>query len=152
MTTDLAGSHDRAYAVTLRADGKIVVAGYAHLGPTSFDDDGRVTTSFLTTGAKDYAYDVAVQADGKIVAAGYTVAYGCIYDARQTAGCVRRRTLLSHVRQAWCESWRWKSSVDRNDRNHEPKARVPVARRDLNEAGGETRCPYRKLHPVRHGC
>ena len=89
VTTDFAGSHDRAYAVTLQTDGKIVVAGSALLGPTindfalarynsdgsldtSFDGDGRATTSFHPAGSNDFAYDVAVQTDGKIVAAGYT--------------------------------------------------------------------------------
>ena len=43
------------------------------------------------------------------------------------------------VRQAWRESWRCKSSVGCDDRNHEPKARVSVARRNLKEALGETR-------------
>jgi uncharacterized delta-60 repeat protein len=87
VTTDF-GSDDFASGVAIQGDAKIVVAGWS--GPTnaqdfalarynadgsldsSFDADGRVTTTF---GDADTAYDVAIQPDGKIVAAGQTVTF-----------------------------------------------------------------------------
>ena len=72
-----------ALDVALQADGKIVAAGYTIFSPksysvvrynadgsldTSFDGDGKVTTSILNV--SDVCNSVAVQADGKIVAAG----------------------------------------------------------------------------------
>ncbi len=72
-----------AYALALQADGKLVVAGYSLNGINnelalarfhadgeidfSFDADGRVTTTFGTSG---YANAITIQEDGKIVAAG----------------------------------------------------------------------------------
>jgi uncharacterized delta-60 repeat protein len=82
VLTDFGGSFDRAYAVALQADGKIVAAGETNAASggfalvrynmdgsldTSFDGDGKVTTSF---GGNTAAYSVAIQADGKIVVAG----------------------------------------------------------------------------------
>ena len=75
---------ERAWAVSLQSDGKIVVAG-SRVSPggndfalirfngngsldTGFDGDGIVTTDF--GGNQDGAQDVRIQADGKIVAAG----------------------------------------------------------------------------------
>lgn len=74
---------DRAFAVALQADGKIVAAGVTGICcsydfaiaryntdgslDTTFDGDGLVTTDF---GGADNAWAVAVQTDGKIVAAG----------------------------------------------------------------------------------
>jgi uncharacterized delta-60 repeat protein len=87
VTTDFAGRVDRAFAVAVQADGKIVVAGYSYDSgifdssdfalvryntdgslDTSFGGDGRVTSDFA--GSADIANAVAVQADGKIVVAG----------------------------------------------------------------------------------
>ena len=80
VTTDF-GSFDRANAVAIQTDGKIVVAGtgverfaLARYGSTgeldpSFDADGKVTTQF--TGANiESANALVIQTDGKIVAAG----------------------------------------------------------------------------------
>ncbi|MEW6268985.1 MAG: hypothetical protein AB1689_06765 [Thermodesulfobacteriota bacterium] len=78
---------DRAFAVALQGDRKIVLAGFSReagkdefalarvdesgaLDPT-FDGDGKVTTPIGTL--EDQARAVAIQADGKIVAAGYTL-------------------------------------------------------------------------------
>ncbi len=85
VTTPVLAGNDVANAVAVRADGKIVAAGYAFNGlvsnfavlrynangalDTTFDTDGKVTTSML--GVDDAATGVAVQADGKVVAAGY---------------------------------------------------------------------------------
>ncbi|TAL42846.1 MAG: hypothetical protein EPN89_16885 [Methylovulum sp.] len=71
---------DFGQSVTLQADGKILVTGssngnfaLARYNPngsldTSFSDDGKVTTSFGSSGANGYS--VIVQTDGKILVAG----------------------------------------------------------------------------------
>jgi len=85
LTTDFGNNEDRAYAVALQADGKIVATGNASIGitndfalarynpdgslDTTFDTDGLLTTDFGNS--EDRAYAMALQADGKIVAAGY---------------------------------------------------------------------------------
>jgi uncharacterized delta-60 repeat protein len=89
-TTDFGVLHDRAYAVAIQSDGKIVVAGYARMSPTTpvnndfalvrynsdgsldntFDTDGMLTTSI--GGGQDQAYAIGIQSDGKIVVAGYS--------------------------------------------------------------------------------
>jgi uncharacterized delta-60 repeat protein len=79
-------SGDKAYAVALQDDGKIVVAGASNDGTqddfavaryttigildTDFSTDGKLTTPVGST--DDVAYAVAVQPDGKIVVAGST--------------------------------------------------------------------------------
>jgi uncharacterized delta-60 repeat protein len=85
VTTDFTtNSFDFANAVTIQPDGKIVAAGVvsvnanfdfaiARYNPdgsldTTFDGDGKVTTSFSAN--SDAAYAVVIQPDGKIVAAG----------------------------------------------------------------------------------
>ncbi len=83
VTTAFFSSSDEAYSAVLQPDGKIVAAGTA-LGvnndfalarysadgslDTSFDGDGRVTTTLGT--ANEQAFGVTVQLDGRIVAAG----------------------------------------------------------------------------------
>ena len=79
------GGRDRAEAVALQTDGKIVLGGGAdddfaatRLLPdgaldVTFDSDGMTTIS-LSVSSDDRAYDVAIQPDGKIVLAG-TAAY-----------------------------------------------------------------------------
>ncbi|WP_300329058.1 DUF4347 domain-containing protein, partial [Accumulibacter sp.] len=81
LTTVVASGDDVAQAVTLQADGKILVAGYSNNDfalvryntdgtlDTTFSGDGKLTTAIGASG--DYATGVAVQADGKIVVAGY---------------------------------------------------------------------------------
>jgi uncharacterized delta-60 repeat protein len=85
VTTDFIGTEDRAFAVAIQADGKIVAAGFAltqdnedfalarynpdgSLDPT-FDADGKVITDFAL--ARDEARALAIQPDGKVVAAGF---------------------------------------------------------------------------------
>jgi uncharacterized delta-60 repeat protein len=79
------GFDDRADAVAIQQDGKIVAAGVADNGSDNdfalvrynpdgsldgtFDSDGKVTTDFLG-GSFDTAHAVALQDDGKIVAGG----------------------------------------------------------------------------------
>jgi uncharacterized delta-60 repeat protein len=84
------GAPDRAQAVALQGDGKIVVAGVAELAAitnfgvarlnpngsldTTFGSGGAVMTDIDSTSA-DEARAVAIQADGKIVVAGETFKY-----------------------------------------------------------------------------
>lgn len=84
-TTDLMLRNQRAYAVSIQSDGKIVATGFTEQ-PAAFDfdfmvarynPDGSLDTSFsldgfvtTTIGLIDDGYAAAIQADGKIVAAG----------------------------------------------------------------------------------
>ncbi len=88
VTTDF-GFNDEAFGVAVQSDGQIVAAGITDAISgvnngdfalarynssdgsldSTFNGDGRVTTSFGT--GDDKAFDVAMQSDGKIVAAGY---------------------------------------------------------------------------------
>ena len=94
VTTDFGTSNDRARAVAIQSDGKIVVGGGAKGDFTvaRYDTDGSLDTSFggdadgnnvkdgyVTTtmsSADDTALAVAFQSDGKIVAAGAAVISG----------------------------------------------------------------------------
>ena len=90
VTTDFLGFENKAEAVAIQPDGKIVVAGSAaanapgpdipvtrfalarynsdgSLDPT-FDGDGKLTTSF--TNGFESAFDLSIQSDGKIIAVG----------------------------------------------------------------------------------
>ncbi len=97
VTTAFAGSDDEAYALAIQPDGKIVAVGSTYVGSTgsgydfaaarynangtldsSFDGDGRVTTSMFTT--REGANGVAVQQDGKIIVAGLTNINGTTVD------------------------------------------------------------------------
>lgn len=82
VTTHFSGTQDQAFAIEIQSDARIVVAGAdgadvalarynASDGTldTTFDGDGRVTTSFT---AADRAFGLAIQADGKLVVAGNT--------------------------------------------------------------------------------
>ncbi|HKP53934.1 MAG TPA: S-layer homology domain-containing protein [Chloroflexia bacterium] len=85
LTTDFGSTIEQANAVAIQPDGKILVGGYTGNGnssntyalarynsdgslDTSFDGDGKLTTSFGLGDAR--LEDLAIQADGKIVAAG----------------------------------------------------------------------------------
>jgi len=79
--TDLGGD-DRASAIAIQADGKIVVAGstggnfaLVRYNPNgtldaTFDGDGKLTTDF---GGNDGANAVSIQPDGRIIAVGSTL-------------------------------------------------------------------------------
>jgi uncharacterized delta-60 repeat protein len=84
VTTAIGASVDRASAVAIQSDGKILVAGFSSDGfstdfalarynadgslDTTFSSDGKVTTAI---GASyDYASAMAIQSNGKIVVAG----------------------------------------------------------------------------------
>jgi uncharacterized delta-60 repeat protein len=82
-TTDFAGSDDRAAALVIQPDGKIVLAGESNVGgdddfsvarftsggslDPGFSGNGRLTIPF---GGEDRCRDVALQPDGKIVVLG----------------------------------------------------------------------------------
>jgi uncharacterized delta-60 repeat protein len=92
VVTDFGGL-DRARAIALQPDGKIVAAGFTQVNfndnsgtsdfalarynsngslDTTFDGDGKVITNISSVGDDDLINGVAIQSDGKIVAAGYT--------------------------------------------------------------------------------
>ena len=84
ITTDINGQYERADALVLQADGKLVTAGFTCGGgrcnfalirynpngslDSTFGSGGIVITNF--GGQGDAAYTLVLQADGKIVAAG----------------------------------------------------------------------------------
>ncbi len=86
VTSEIGASGNRAHAIAIQDDGKIVLAGYSYNGSNndfavaryntngsldlSFDADGYATTGFDTF-SNDRAFAVAIQPDGKIVIAGY---------------------------------------------------------------------------------
>jgi uncharacterized delta-60 repeat protein len=86
--TDIGGRTDLGYAVTLQADGKIVLAGRVadsggdapDFGFVRYDMDGNLDATFGVSGVSrlvtddiwDEAADVVVQPDGRIVAAGFS--------------------------------------------------------------------------------
>ena len=88
VTTDI-GGHAYGYAITIQADGKILVGGasqgssnldftlarYLPSGPldSTFGTAGKVVTS---SSGNDYVRGIALQGDGKIVAAGFSDASG----------------------------------------------------------------------------
>jgi uncharacterized delta-60 repeat protein len=90
--TDFVGLDDRAFAVSVDGNGKLVVGGWAKVGSTTgradigfyrfalarYDQNGTLDTTFgsagkVTAGAAGYREEIdglAIQADGKIVAVG----------------------------------------------------------------------------------
>jgi len=90
VTTDVGGSSDVANAITLQADGKIIVAGYAHNGSTynnsalvRYNTNGTLDNTFGTNGKSITTIGIwdngisaiVLQPDGKIVTTGLTT-YG----------------------------------------------------------------------------
>jgi len=90
LTLDIGVWNERARAVTIQPDGKIIAVGKHYISyewgggesdilmvrltsngtlDTSFSGDGKLTTDF---GEYEMASDVAIQSDGKIVVAGQT--------------------------------------------------------------------------------
>lgn len=88
VITPIGIDNDRAFAVALQPDGKIVVAGYAvmggiinaHFALVRYNPDGSLDTTFSSDGIQttaiggieDQAFGVVIQPDGKIVAVGYS--------------------------------------------------------------------------------
>jgi uncharacterized delta-60 repeat protein len=110
VTTTIGSSTDQIWQIGLQSDGKIVAAGYAQISnddfalarynsngslDTTFDGDGKVTTTFGTS--TDWSYSLDLQSDGKIIAAGI-VWNGVNYDmalARYTTAGLLDTTLDS---------------------------------------------------------
>ena len=82
------GGPTQAFAAGVQADGKIVVAGYAHLSNgwnfalARYNSNGTLDATFGAGGGKTTAFgaptsaqvnSIAIQADGKIVAGGLTI-------------------------------------------------------------------------------
>lgn len=95
VTTDFSNRYDKAYALALQPDGRIVVAGYATNSitaedfalaryntdgslDTTFGSGGKITTDFY--GGLDEALAVAVQVDGKILVTGGSYSGSTDYD------------------------------------------------------------------------
>jgi uncharacterized delta-60 repeat protein len=94
VTTSISTSSnpsDEAHALVIQADGKLVAAGEANMNPdnfalvryndngtldTTFDGDGKVTTSLSPVGNTSVAHGLALQGDGKLVAAGRAANFG----------------------------------------------------------------------------
>jgi uncharacterized delta-60 repeat protein len=87
QTTDFFGEDDSASSVAIQSNGKIVLAGYTYLSPTTsnfaltrYNGNGTLDTTFSTDGkqdtdffgASDQASAVAIQSNDKIIAAGTT--------------------------------------------------------------------------------
>ena len=85
VTTDLTGDQDRAQALVIQPDGKIILVGparrtgYLHdFAVVRYNTDGSLDASFGIggyvftdfQGGHDFAYAVALQSDGRIVVAG----------------------------------------------------------------------------------
>ncbi len=86
VITFIGTSNSEASSIAVQSDGKIVVAGYCYNGTkqdfaliryntdgsidTTFDNDGKVTTSFGNL--NDAAFAMAIQSDGKILVTGTT--------------------------------------------------------------------------------
>ena len=80
------GSTDNAYCLAIQDDGKILLAGYSHMGiddlfsivryntdgtlDNTFSTDGKVTTAIGSS--SDYIFGIGIQSDGRIVVAGYS--------------------------------------------------------------------------------
>lgn len=81
VTTAIGSTDDKAYAVALQPDGKIVAAGYSTVAGQKvfalarYNTDGTLDTSFdgdgiVTNTGSGRIYALAIQSDGKIIAAG----------------------------------------------------------------------------------
>jgi uncharacterized delta-60 repeat protein len=86
VTTDISSRFDKAYAVAIQPNNKIVVAGVSDFdmytgdfAMVRYNSDGSLDTTFgrggiITTtisGTRDEARDISIQSDGKIVAVGF---------------------------------------------------------------------------------
>jgi len=85
VTTAIGTTNDKAFALQIQSDGKLVVAGFSRTGTGTFvfalaryNTDGSLDTGFGTTGIvttavgsiSDKAFALQIQADGRLVAAG----------------------------------------------------------------------------------
>ncbi len=88
VVTSINSGADKAYAVALQTDGKIIVGGMTTSATTGkdfaclrYNSDGSLDSTFGTngivtndvqTGSDDVVYSIAIQSDGKIILAGYS--------------------------------------------------------------------------------
>ena len=88
VVTSINSGADKAYAVALQTDGKIIVGGMTTSAATGkdfaclrYNSDGSLDSTFGTggivtndvqTGSDDVVYSIAIQSDGKIILAGYS--------------------------------------------------------------------------------
>jgi uncharacterized delta-60 repeat protein len=88
VVTSINSGADKAYAVALQTDGKIIAAGMTTNASTGkdfaclrYNSNGTLDSTFGTsgivtndvqTGSDDVVYSIAIQADGKIILAGYS--------------------------------------------------------------------------------
>jgi uncharacterized delta-60 repeat protein len=85
VTTDLIGSNDQGYKVTVQSDGKILLRGYTDKSGNTevlevqYNTDGSLDTSFGNNGilitaptGNDFGNTVTYQTDGKILVVGNT--------------------------------------------------------------------------------
>ena len=88
VVTSINSGADKAYAVALQTDGKIIVAGMTTNPSTGKDfaclryningtldstfGTGGIVTNDVQIGSDDVVYSIAVQSDGKIILAGYS--------------------------------------------------------------------------------
>ncbi|HEY0426787.1 MAG TPA: FG-GAP-like repeat-containing protein [Pyrinomonadaceae bacterium] len=106
--TDFTAGHDVAYSAVLQADGKIVLAGVTSLPntpnlhfalarynpdgslDTSFDDDGRVTTTFPGS-STELARSVKLARDGKLIVVG-NANFGAVTESKNDFALARYNT------------------------------------------------------------
>jgi len=107
VITDYYGNYEGARSIVIQPDGKIILGGSAYTAygmdfalarytsdgnlDTSFDDDGKVTSSFLNQ-YPDWGHSVVLQEDGKIILTG---SFGSTGDVDKF-GMVRYNTDGSH--------------------------------------------------------
>ena len=88
VITNISSSQDKAYAVAIQSDGKILVAGYSSSNVTGKDfvvvrykSNGTLDSTFanngiaetdLQLGSDDVAYCLTLQSNGKIILGGYS--------------------------------------------------------------------------------
>jgi len=89
FTKDFFGKDDRAFAMDIQSDGKIIVCGFAENFNWDFavlrlNSDGTIDSSFSTNGIftknigtyNDVAFSIKAQSDGKIIICGWTYIFG----------------------------------------------------------------------------
>jgi uncharacterized delta-60 repeat protein len=96
VTVDFNGANDRANAIAIQSDGKVILGGFATAAGSSFDQfalvrlnvDGTLDSSFGSGGKATTDFGpltnevtgIAIQGDGKIVAVGFVQTPGRGYD------------------------------------------------------------------------
>ena len=87
-TTDFGNSQDKVYAISIRPDGRIILAGYSYepsvstfldFGIASYNSDGSLDNTFdsdgkmtISMGYSSGIKDMIIQNDGKLIFGGYS--------------------------------------------------------------------------------